>query len=235
MSSDSAALAADATDCDFCGILRSRVAIGATNPYVDGFFDVPFRSGEFVAFPDAAPLGPGHVLVVPDRHVLSAARLDADARARLLAVVHHLASELSTPDGTVPWVFEHGSSEADESAGCGITHAHFHLVFCRPGVVDGSVGIDGFRTYPSVEDAWRAFRSGDYYLLGRLGGDVHGARVRESGELKCSMFLRKLIARRLGRPELADYRRYESSGRDDLLDGIDRTYSALARIDPAEL
>jgi hypothetical protein len=208
--------------------------VGSTNPLLDADLSVPFGTNRFVVFPDAAPIGPRHCLVVPHDHVLSFGRLGGDAQRRTLTLVEHLFESFTPPDGHEPVVFEHGSCEETEaeSVGCSITHAHLHVLFFPVGTVAGFTHRDEFEQYENLLAAWNAVESDDYYLYGRFGGEVRATPVREDPALACSMFLRKRFASEIDRSELADYRRYQTRGSDDMLDEVEHTHQRLTELRP---
>lgn len=216
--------------CEFCRIVHHESAVGNTNPYVTGDVSAPIETEAFTVFPDAAPLAPCHALVVPQSHVLSFARLSEVGRGAVTDLLAGLTAEVSGPPDHQPYVFEHGSTEADETAGCGITHAHLHFLYLPPDLIDD--GPEHFNTYPNLTTALEEFGNDDYYLFGRYDGGIYAIRVEENAELKCSMYLRKWLARQLGRPDLADYRRYQTGERDDMLEEFYRTHERLSDADP---
>lgn len=220
------------SSCEFCDITYCDSQIGSTNPLLEQEFTITFETDEFVVFPDAAPLGPRHALLVPREHVLSFARLPQQRRQRAREVIDYLFEHFPSPDDHAPYLFEHGSREADESAGCGITHAHLHILFLPDGILDGQHDVTHFDIYADLPAAFEELGQDDYYLFGRYQHPVRATAVEEATELKCSMFLRKWVAGQLGRPELADYRRYQTQGCDDMFDEIARTQRLLAEATP---
>jgi diadenosine tetraphosphate (Ap4A) HIT family hydrolase len=223
--------APEAEECSFCGIVHGSGEIGATNPELERQFDIPFQTSDFVVFPDAAPVAPRHSLIVPQKHVLSFARLNFDRQQATRRLVDYLTTHLSGPEDHVPYIFEHGSKEADETVGCGITHAHLHILYIPVGCLNDADHVNEFTEYSDVRAAWSALGEEDYYLFGRVGGTVRATVIREAAELKCSMFLRKWFASQMGRPDLADYRRYQTNGPDDMLGEVARTYDRLAALE----
>ena len=222
-------------DCSFCAIEQGSGEIGATNPQLEQSYDIPIQTDVFIIFPDAAPIGPRHSLIVPRKHVLSFARLRPDRQVRAHKLLNHLSAQLVRPDDYLPYFFEHGSNEGDEGVGCGITHAHLHFLYVPADCLDGDSHIDGFHEYPSLRAAWTNLGSEDYYLYGHVDKSVRATFIQESPKLKCSMFLRKWFSSKIGRPELGDYRRYQDGRTDDMLDEISTTQSCLMNIKSAEL
>ena len=99
------------TRCPFC----ERIAAG----------EVTAANGLAVAFPDAFPLSPGHVLIVPRRHEADFFALTVDEQEAMLDLARSERVRLlhgSAPDG-----FNLGLNSG-EAAGQTIDHAHLHLV-----------------------------------------------------------------------------------------------------------
>ncbi len=108
----------DSEDCLFCRIGRGDVPA-----------DVVRSSDLSVAFRDVNPQAPTHVLVVPRRHVPSAAELAATSAEELADVVRtgREVADAEGLDGHYRLVFNTG-----EGAGQSVFHAHLHVLGGRP-------------------------------------------------------------------------------------------------------
>lgn len=223
-------------DCGFCDIVDGSEPVGETNPLV-AELPIPLHTDRFVVFPDAAPIGPRHCLVVPRSHRLSFARLGLPARERATDLAADILQRLPSPKGYKPVVFEHGSREETGagSVGCSITHAHLHLLFLPDGAVSGFSHREEFTQYGGLTAAWDSLGRADYYLYGRPDGAVWATPVAEDPALACSMFLRKRFAAAIDRPDLANYRRYQDHEADDMLPEVERTHRALLVIDGTQV
>ncbi len=103
------------TDCLFCRIVRGEIPA-----------DVVHRDDQVVAFRDINPRAPTHILLVPVRHVESAAEL-TDADGPLLGHLFAVAAQLARDAG----VAEHGFrlvTNSGPAAGQSVPHLHFHLM-----------------------------------------------------------------------------------------------------------
>lgn len=102
------------SDCLFCKIAAGEIPS-----------DTVYRSDEVVAFRDINPAAPTHVLVIPVRHVASAAELGEDDGA-LLAEIFRTMATLSEQEGlTGGWrVVTNVGGDAGQS----VHHLHFHLI-----------------------------------------------------------------------------------------------------------
>jgi diadenosine tetraphosphate (Ap4A) HIT family hydrolase len=224
------------SECRFCDIVSGDEPVGETNPSVEGFA-VPLHTEQFAVFPDAAPIGPRHTLVVPQAHRLSFARLTPTDQSRAVALTDRLTDSLTSCDDHEPVVFEHGSCETTEidSVGCSITHAHLHLLLLPSGTVSDFPHREEFDQHSGLTTAWDSLDRTDYYLYGYPAGSVWATPVAEDPALACSMFLRKQFAAAIDRPDLADYRRYQGQATDDMLPEVERTRRELLTVDNRDL
>jgi diadenosine tetraphosphate (Ap4A) HIT family hydrolase len=114
------------SDCCFCAELA-----GEHTTFHDLYPSLSSRlvdeTAEFVVIPSLGQLSPGHILLVPKQHVTSFAGLDPRGRQAAQAAYAGLRTSMSrsTPRFVA---FEHGSPPGAVSGGCGIVHAHIHLV-----------------------------------------------------------------------------------------------------------
>jgi ATP adenylyltransferase len=94
----------------------------------DEIWDQPLLETEnFVVIPSLGSLVPGWVLVVPRRHFLCMGALPQDLVAEMDSIKVRAVSTVSAEYGSV-CVFEHGPSGANHQVGCGVDHAHTHIV-----------------------------------------------------------------------------------------------------------
>lgn len=102
------------TDCIFCRILAGEVP---------GTF--VYRDERCAAFMDLQPVNPGHILVIPVRHAVYLADLDAAVAGRLMQVAQRLAAALRASGLRCEAV---NLFLADgEAAGQEVFHAHLHV------------------------------------------------------------------------------------------------------------
>ena len=107
-------------DCIFCRIASGEIP--AT---------VVARSEHALAFRDLNPQAPTHVLVIPTRHVASAAHLSAADRGpvfgEVMALAARVAAELGLADAGYRLVVNTG-----KDGGQSVDHLHVHLLGGRP-------------------------------------------------------------------------------------------------------
>lgn len=111
MSSPPAESGTDA--CAFCAILAGTLPASFVH-----------EDGEVVAFMDLRQAVPGHVLVVPRRHVETLFELDEDTAAQLMRVavrIARAADAVFAPDGLNVW------QSNREAGGQEVPHVHLHV------------------------------------------------------------------------------------------------------------
>jgi diadenosine tetraphosphate (Ap4A) HIT family hydrolase len=114
------------SDCCFCAEFAGE-ATDFHRLYPDLAGRMVLETERFVVLPSLGQLAQGHLLIVPRLHATSFGELDEAARRE----VEKLYSDLRALMGrqfSPPVCFEHGSSRSADAGGCGITHAHLHLV-----------------------------------------------------------------------------------------------------------
>lgn len=107
------------TDCLFC-----KMVAGDIQP------DVVFEDDEVLAFRDANPQAPLHVLVIPKTHIATANELTAET-AGVLGKMYLAAKQIAADAG----VAEPGYRmvmNCNAGAGQSVFHIHLHLLGGRP-------------------------------------------------------------------------------------------------------
>lgn len=102
-----------APDCIFCTLIAGRAPVSIVE-----------SDEHVVAFLDAFPVAPGHVLVSPRRHVESLSELTVEEGAALFASARRLAGRVR--ERLAPAVNLHLSdgAEADQE----VPHVHLHVI-----------------------------------------------------------------------------------------------------------
>jgi histidine triad (HIT) family protein len=103
------------TDCLFCGIAAGTIPA-----------DLVHDDELVVAFRDIAPRAPTHIVLIPRRHIGSAAELtedDGPMLGRLFAVAADLARSSGIADGGYRLV-----SNVGDRGGQTVDHLHIHLM-----------------------------------------------------------------------------------------------------------
>jgi diadenosine tetraphosphate (Ap4A) HIT family hydrolase len=77
--------------------------------------------------PSLGALARGHTLLIPQEHHTAFALLPGDMRRRTEHLLDRFEASFKRSGRGMIW-FEHGSADDGSSGGCGITHAHIHMV-----------------------------------------------------------------------------------------------------------
>ena len=103
------------TNCIFCDLVAGREV---SSPV--------YEDGQVLAVLDVAPINPGHLLVIPKRHIASLAELDEETGRHLFRVAQRLAGALRQSglrcEG-VNLLMADGAAAGQE-----VFHIHFHVV-----------------------------------------------------------------------------------------------------------
>jgi diadenosine tetraphosphate (Ap4A) HIT family hydrolase len=156
-------------------------------------------SPSFFAVPTKGAIVAPWVLVVPRRHVLSTAELLPAERLEFSRFVAAVAAKL----GKRVIYFEHGPIRPKTPIGCGVDHAHLHLV-----VFDGNFANSVRSLMPSLKwehagAPWEneSLRGRSYFAFSD-DGDTWSACVEPP---PVRQFFRQVIASSLGCPDRFDY------------------------------
>ena len=188
-----------APDCRFCHSLW-----GTDDSAI---WDIPLvETANFVVLPSLGSLVEGWLLVVPKAHFIATAAYSIDLlheHSHLISLVKGVQRDVYGP----VWLFEHGPSSPSRSIGCGVDHAHVHLVpidcdlteaakaFLPQGVDFASADFNGCR------EGWE--QGLDYlYCEGPSQEESRAAVAQNLG----SQIFRKAIATIQKRPEQFDWK-----------------------------
>jgi diadenosine tetraphosphate (Ap4A) HIT family hydrolase len=119
------------SDCLFCEILvgRGGSAFEELFPLRAAEDQVLMRGKALTVIIDVAPIGPGHCLILPNRHELSFGLLEDHEFQELSEVKALLGAVMVSMFGRPPVFFEHGQClDNGDDLGCGIGHAHLHCL-----------------------------------------------------------------------------------------------------------
>ena len=106
-------------DCLFCRIVAGEIPSRRV-----------YEDDDVIAFHDVAPRSPTHVLIIPRRHIASAAELteaDAPLVGRMVVVANQVARDESIADQGYRLV-----SNVGPWGGQTVFHLHLHLMGGRP-------------------------------------------------------------------------------------------------------
>lgn len=108
-----------AEDCLFCKIASGEVSS-----------ETVYETDKVLAFRDINPQAPTHVLVIPRRHVTSAAELGAE-HADELAAIFEACNAVARQEGVDASGYRIVTN-VGRNAGQSVFHLHFHVLGGRP-------------------------------------------------------------------------------------------------------
>lgn len=184
--------------CRFCGYLsgeRSKKIIDS--PWL--------QSKDYGALVSIGTLVPGWTLVCPKQHCLNMSTHYQNSE--FWSFANEVEQILSKQYGPVA-VFEHGAFSENSATSCGTGHAHMHFVPLNFALFLAALEFDGGKTWiaSSASDVERLSAGKEYLFVADSFKDS-----QKTGHLcilnnSTSQFFRKVIADRLGIPELFDYK-----------------------------
>lgn len=102
-------------NCVFCKIVQKQIPA-----------DIVYEDGDVIAFRDASPIAPVHILVIPKKHIKSTADIleeDALLMGKVIFAAKKIAEDLKISEKGYKLLFrtgEHGGQEVE--------HIHLHLI-----------------------------------------------------------------------------------------------------------
>jgi diadenosine tetraphosphate (Ap4A) HIT family hydrolase len=180
----------------------------ATNASVKAWNTPLFESLNFVALPSVGALVEGWLLLAPKRHFISLGALPDPLLPEMGEFKEFLCSVLTQCYGTVT-AFEHGPSAAGRTLGCGVDHAHLHLVpvaFDLSNEVSPLMPKGATWTPAGIDDCRAAYlRRADYLYLEQPIGSGRIATHESFG----SQLFRRAVASHIGAPHRYNWREFE--------------------------
>lgn len=179
------------------------------------------ESSNFVVVPSLGSLVEGWVLIVPKKHFICIGALSDGLLNEMENVKSDVSSHLGRLYGDL-CLFEHGPSMASRSVGCGVDHAHLHIVPLNFDLVNAAIPF-----LPDEGVSWRRADSGSCRAAYKNGLDylyveqpLTGGRIATHSNFGSQVF-RKAIASVLNIPEKFSWREYPQTHM------VGRTISAL--------
>lgn len=183
--------------CRFCSAGRGAAVGRADEPLV--------RTANYFAIPSIGSLVPGWLLICPYDHRPNLATAYADRELTELRM--RLADILSRQFAAPVKMFEHGAVLAGSSTGCGVDHAHLHLVPIDIDLLGHQDGQEKHNWSRAPMSSIERVVGASEYLVYSADASAKDPIVDVALPSKpISQFFRRAIARGLRRPEEYDYR-----------------------------
>jgi ATP adenylyltransferase len=168
---------------------------------------VLFEAHGCVVAPTLGSIIPNWILIVPRRHAVSFRDWQAEANIDPVRLVDEALAMLDIKAGPAIW-FEHGPATADGVVGCGVDHAHLHVLINAP-FSFGTFAAASMARSPvdwyscPAAGAYSGLTASHSYLLAGSNGDAVAA---EHVDIVGSQFFRRVIAELVGRPDQWNYK-----------------------------
>lgn len=193
--------------CRFCVRFRSFVS----NQSVDPWDKILFESKNFAVFPSLGALIEGWLLLVPKHHVLCLGALTRELHVELDRLRNEVSFTLGASYGAVKF-FEHGPARPNQLVGCGVDHAHLHMVPTQISLMEGAKAVfpEPLKWEPAsnLQETASLYQAGLPYLyVEEAPGNGY---VTTHPRLPSQMF-RKVIAGGIGRSEQYDWRQFRGT------------------------
>ncbi|MDH5611290.1 MAG: HIT domain-containing protein [Gammaproteobacteria bacterium] len=198
--------------CSLCNVISGqRIFDIADKPFLE--------SDTYIAIPSIGPLVEGWSMIVPKQHKLSLMH-DYDS-AEFIEFTTLVQKHISSIYGNTI-MFEHGANHTGSLAGCGVDHAHFHIVPFQHSLIDDLNNSDLEWHSCRANDIPDQCKSMDYLFY---CDEINSKNITGSlhiFENPTSQFFRNIIARKLGKIEVSDYKKYPN------ITSARKTYKNLA-------
>jgi ATP adenylyltransferase len=160
-----------------------------------------------VVVPTLGSILPNWLLIVPEKPVLNFREWEEGSGLSADRLVRKFLRSRGISSASAIW-FEHGPAKVGTSVGCGVDHAHLHVLIDAPFELEDfarTAAVESGSKFKSVPTnaALRGIRKDSSYLL--IASGDH-AIVAENVEHIGSQFLRRVVARLAGQPDAWNYR-----------------------------
>lgn len=185
--------------CPYCAnVLPDR----AFRPVCDTVLE---ETPNFLVTPTLGSLVPGWVLVIPKSHIFNFGQLPLNLLAELFELCARVRCKLESAFGPVT-EFEHGPTAQGDLLGCGINHAHLHMV-SLPFDLTTAVSTFSETSYDwsTCHESWLLHpivRNGSPYLYYRTPNDLGNITAPKTA---VSQYFRKVVATNVGLSAYFDY------------------------------
>jgi ATP adenylyltransferase len=206
------------TSCKLCTGLSADIL---RDPWNEPLIE----SDHFVVIPSLGALVAGWLLIVPKAHFISMGAIPVSWRAEADELQIKTQKLLKDQYAQPILVFEHGPSAEKHGTGCGVDHAHLHLLPLDCDIlrlVEPFVSENQEWLICDWEERSEAYRTGQDYLYFKSEGCP--ARIALNRDFGSQVF-RKAISAHLGIPEEFSWREYPQ------LAIVDSTIRALENVD----
>ena len=162
--------------------------------------------GEVVVVPTLGSIIPDWVLAIPKSRTGNIVQWRDDSRAAPLDIVAEIARRFGREPHSLIW-FEHGPATRGSTTGCGVDHAHIHILLQPPfdfsSFKKAAKRMSSLHWEEDVGNPYDLIKCGTSYLVAGSSGQSILARSVDSAG---SQFFRRVIAHLVDKANLWDYR-----------------------------
>lgn len=169
------------------------------------------ETDSFIVVPTLGSLVPGWQLVIPKEHCLNALQLNFDKKEELNNLLQHRIELTKNIFKQQVLIFEHGAISDNTAIGCGIDHAHIHIVPFEMDILNEIKQKEPtFRKLDikSIYDFYlhKNKEQGKPYWV--FSSDQNAVYYTDEMQ-ESSQFFRKIIAKHCGMSERFDYKKFK--------------------------
>ncbi|XOF32323.1 MAG: HIT domain-containing protein [Candidatus Electrothrix sp. YB6] len=163
----------------------------------------------FIVTPSLGSIVDGYIVIWPKKHILSMKNLVDEELYDLIRIVEYFNNIMKEKYGKQIVVFEHGQIEGCSEVGCGVNHAHIHMV----ALDDAKLFLNKsesiyftMKEYPSYKDFYQDnyCPETDYMLISSTS--FESTKVLSYGNSRVSQALRKILAECCGQSQNWNWR-----------------------------
>ena len=195
--------------CKYMNCIESNTTLMDIN---DINWRIIHEGEHFCVTPSLGQIIEGYTVLWSKRHISCFANLSTIEMNEILDFIPNILYALNAVYETPVFIFEHGQVNGISPVGCGIDHAHLHLVPVKNDSILESMVKDSYtskETFSSIDNCLKAFSpSEDYILFGRCPGTI---TIYSYGEERISQAIRRLLAASQGTPDKWDWRQYNDA------------------------
>lgn len=187
-------------NCRLCLDQRSRA--------VENFWNAPLAESEnFWVLPSLGALVEGWLLVVPKDHYLCMGAMPDILLEEMSLIASEVGDLIKTRYGQV-CKFEHGPAQGQLNVGCGVDHAHMHILPVQQNLISASeryLPEGSHWNRAQLYDCSKVHRNGESYLYLE---QEHGNAYIATHNGFASQILRRAVADSLQKPQEYDWKQY---------------------------
>lgn len=184
--------------CKFCELVKAAGTDCAYNTRI-------FETKNFLVCPSLGSLVPGWVLIIPKKHFLNSSEIPTQYLEEFYSL-YNRTIECVTHAFAKPTIFEHGPVMDNSLTGCGVDHAHIHVVplnfSLSEAIAKHCVAKLTWRNATIFnKSAFIDYSKSSYFLYKEPNNEALLTNINT----EISQYFRQIIAKELGIPNHYDY------------------------------